>query len=205
MKDENLKVNNSEIFQKIFGKKGNESILKDFVSSILDAQMEKIELQEESILEHFEKYELADIEAIATSNGIRVSIKIHINNYKDYVNKSMYYLSEKYLTKCMKYNIPQRIVSINIVEEKIFEEGFYHEIARLRRTSDNELITDKLVMHILQIPKFIEEQRGNKTGLDQWMQFISQQNEAELELATKENKEIKKANEEYKNLIKELG
>ena len=60
-------------------------------------------------------------------------------------------------------------------------------------------------MHILQIPKFIEEQRGNKTGLDQWMQFISQQNEAELELATKENKEIKKANEEYKNLIKELG
>ena len=105
MKDENLKVNNSEIFQKIFGKKGNESILKDFVSSILDAQMEKIELQEESILEHFEKYELADIEAIATSNGIRVSIKIHINNYKDYVNKSMYYLSEKYLTKCMKYNI----------------------------------------------------------------------------------------------------
>ncbi len=44
MKDENLKVNNSEIFQKIFGKKGNESILKDFVSSILDAQMEKIEL-----------------------------------------------------------------------------------------------------------------------------------------------------------------
>ena len=44
MENEKLKVNNSEIFQKIFGKKGNESILKDFVSSILDAQMEKIEL-----------------------------------------------------------------------------------------------------------------------------------------------------------------
>lgn len=38
------------------------------------------------------------------------------------------------------------------------------------------------------------------TKLDQWMQFISQANKGEVELAMKENKEIKKANEEYEYL-----
>ena len=55
-------------------------------------------------------------------------------------------------------------------------------------------------MHFIQIPKFIKEKRGVKTKLEQWMQFISQTNERGVELAMKENKEIRKANEEYEYL-----
>ncbi len=45
-----------------------------------------------------------------------------------------------------------------------------------------------------------KENRGTKTKLEQWMQFISQKDEKEVELAMKENEEIKKANEEYEYL-----
>ena len=55
-------------------------------------------------------------------------------------------------------------------------------------------------MHFIQIPKFKKEKRGVETKLEQWMQFISQTNERGVELAMKENKEIRKANEEYEYL-----
>ena len=55
-------------------------------------------------------------------------------------------------------------------------------------------------MHFIQIPKFRKEKRGVETKLEQWMQFISQTNERGVELAMKENKEIRKANEEYEYL-----
>ena len=55
-------------------------------------------------------------------------------------------------------------------------------------------------MHFIQIPKFKKEKRGVTTKLEQWMQFISQTNRREVELAMKENKEIQKANEEYEHL-----
>ena len=42
-----------------------------------------------------------------------------------------------------------------------------------------------------------------KTKLEQWMQFISQTNPKGGELAMKENKEIKKANDEYEYLTGE--
>ena len=56
-------------------------------------------------------------------------------------------------------------------------------------------------IHYIQLPKFIKERRGTETKLEQWMQFIIQRNKTEVELAMKENKAIKKANEEYEYLI----
>ncbi len=55
-------------------------------------------------------------------------------------------------------------------------------------------------MHFIQIPKFEKEKRGVETKLDQWMQFISQTNQKEVELAMERNKEVKEANEEYEYL-----
>ena len=46
-----LKVTNDYIFKKIFGKKGNESILKDFLSAILQIEIKSIEVITDANLE----------------------------------------------------------------------------------------------------------------------------------------------------------
>jgi predicted transposase/invertase (TIGR01784 family) len=61
-------------------------------------------------------------------------------------------------------------------------------------------LTDKLEIHFIQIPKFKKEENGMKTKLQQWMQFICQTNPKGVELAMKENKEIRRAKEEYEFL-----
>ena len=73
----------------------------------------------------------------------------------------------------------------------MFAEGPFHEIARLKRDYQNKVLTEKMEMHFIQIPKFLKEKRGSKTKLDQWMQFICQINQGEVELDMKENEEIK--------------
>lgn len=62
------------------------------------------------------------------------------------------------------------------------------------------MIETKLPITNDYIFKKIFVKRGNATKLEQWMQFLSQTNQREVELAMKENKEIKKANEEYEYL-----
>ena len=46
-----LKLTNDFIFKKVFGKKGNESILKNLLEAILKIKIEKIEIQPEVKLE----------------------------------------------------------------------------------------------------------------------------------------------------------
>ena len=81
-----------------------------------------------------------------------------------------------------------------------FEDRPYHEVTRLRRDYKYKILTDKMEIHFIQIPKFVKERRGVETKLEQWMQFISQVNSKGVELAMEKNKEIKKANEEYEYL-----
>ena len=82
-----------------------------------------------------------------------------------------------------------------------FEDRPYHEVTRLRRDYKYKILTDKMEIHFIQIPKFIKERRGVETKLEQWMQFISQVNSKGVELAMEKNKEIKKANEECDFLV----
>ena len=118
----------------------------------------------------------------------------------------MYYWSGSYyndLKSGHDYTETRKTIGINILNYEIFKEGPYHEIARLKREYNNQLVTDKLEIHYIQMPKFIKEKRGTKTKLDQWMQFLCQKNNKEVALVMEKNNEIKKANEEYEYLTGE--
>ena len=64
-----------------------------------------------------------------------------------------------------------------------------------------KILTDKIEIHFIQIPKFKKQRKDMKTKLDMWMDFISQIDEKEVKNAMSKNKEIKKAQEEYEYLI----
>ncbi len=109
------------------------------------------------------------------------------------------------MTAGENYQKVKKTIAINILDYEQFEEGPFHEIARLKRDYQNKILTDKLEIHFIQIPKFKKEERGIQTKMEQWMQFISQTNPKGVELAMKENKEIKKANDEYEYLTGEAA
>ena len=132
-----------------------------------------------------------------------MNIEVQILNLHDFIERSLYYWSGNYynhLRAGEKYQNVKKTISINILDYELFEEGPFHEVVKLKRDYQNKILTEKIEMHFIQIPKFKKEKRGVTTKLEQWMQFISQTNRREVELAMKENKEIQKANEEYEHL-----
>ena len=198
-------VINDYIFKKIFSKKGNESILKDFLISVLDIPIQKVETRAEVSLERqIEENKLGRLDILAKlDDSTIVNIEVQILNKYNFIDRTMYYWSGNYYNELRAgedYKEVKKVIAINILDYEIFEEGPYHEIARIRRDYKNKILTDKMELHFIQIPKFLKENRGTKTKLEQWMQFISQKDEKEVELAMKENEEIKKANEEYEYL-----
>lgn len=202
---EKLPIINDYIFKKIFAKRGNESILKDFLIGILEISIKKVEVQAEVSLEKQlkeNKLGRLDIVAILDDNAV-VNIEVQVLNLYDFIERSLYYWSGNYynhLKAGENYQNVKKTISINILNYELFEEGPFHEIVKLKRDYQNKILTEKIEMHFLQIPKFTKEKRGVRTKLEQWMQFISQTNQKEVKLAMKENKEIKKANEEYEYL-----
>ena len=203
-----IPVTNDYIFKKIFSKKGNESILKDFLIAILEIPIEKIEVQAEATLEkQLEENKLGRLDILAVLNDDTiVNIEVQVLNPSNFIERTLYYWSGNYynnLKSGENYRKVKKTIAINILDYKQFEEGPYHEIARLKREYKNKILTDKIELHFIQIPKFVKERRGVETKLEQWLQFISQANLKGVELAMEKNKEIKKANDEYEYLTGE--
>ena len=204
-KNVQLKVTNDYIFKKIFAKKGNESILKDLLNSILQIKIKSIEVISDANLERqleSNKLGILDLKAKLDEETI-VNIEIQIINRYNMIERTLFYWSGLYynvLQKGADYKEIKKVIAINILDYNEFEEGPYHEIARLRREYLYKILTDKIEIHFIQIPKFKKQRKDMKTKLDMWMDFISQIDEKEVKNAMSKNKEIKKAQEEYEYL-----
>ena len=201
-----LKLTNDFIFKKVFGKKGNESILKDFLEAILKIRIEKIEVEAEVELERElidDKVGKLDIKAII-DNKTTIDIEMQMEDKYNMAERTLYYWSSLYhtgLKKTEDYRINNRVITINILKYDIFKEGPYHEKIQLRREYKNILLTNKLEIHFIQLTKFLRE--GNKTEnkeLWNWLTFICDKDKKEVKKIMEENKEIKKANEELEYL-----
>ena len=73
-----------------------------------------------------------------------------------------------------------------------FEETKPQEFIDMGYTKEDEIATKDLEMHFIEIPKFVKKNPEANTKLEQWLWLIVGREE-KLEMAKKENKEIKKA------------
>ena len=207
-KEIQLKVTNDYIFKKIFAKKGNESLLQDLLNSILEIKIKSIEVIADANLERqleSNKLGILDIKAKVDEDTI-IDIEIQIINRYNMIERTLFYWSGLYynvLQKGEDYKEIKKVIAINILDYNEFDEGPYHEIAKLRREYLYKILTDKIEIHFIQIPKFKKQRKDMKTKLDMWMDFISQIDEKEVKNAMSKNKEIKKAQEEYEYLTGE--
>lgn len=183
-----IQVKYDFVFKKIFGKEGNESILKDFLMAILDENIKEVKLQKDVHLEKSlenNKEGILDVQAVLDNKTI-IDIEIQMKDEYNIHERTLFYWSGLYYNELKRgedYKNQKRAVTINIVDFIIFNEGPYHEVGRLRRDYNGNIITDKIEIHYIQIPKC--NKKEVKTKLDMWMQFIGDLSEEGVEKAVK--------------------
>ncbi len=199
-----LKPTNDFIFKKIFGESKNKELLKDLLEAILpEKEIESVEVEKDVSLERkMITDKLGILDVIATLNdNTKVNIEMQVKDYYNTVERSVFYGTGVFyenLKSGEKYkDIPQSI-SIWITNYNIFEEGPIHEKANLRREYENILLTDKLELHYIQLPKFKKKCKRITNKLEEWLTFIINENMEAIKMS--ENENIKKAEEELEYL-----
>ena len=199
-----LKPTNDFIFKKLFGKKGNEDILKDLLESILtDIKIEKLEIRKDVTLEKeiiTNKLGILDIVATLNDNTI-VNIEIQVRDFNNTIERSIFYetgLIHSILEVGENYEEIPRTISIWITKYDLFEEGPFHEKAVLKRDYENIVLTDKLELHYIQLDKFRRKCKRISSKLEEWLTFIDYENMEAISMI--ENEKVKKAEEEFEYL-----
>ena len=168
------------IFKRVFGKKGNEDILKDLLKSILEIQIEVIEVIEVIIGAEIEKENIEDklgiIDLKATINKeTTVDIEIQVRDYHNMIERSTFYIAGLYHTGLKRgeaYEENNKVIGINILMFNVFEWKKIHSKGVLKESELNEVMTDKLELHFLELPKLIENKEEGNKRLRQWLEFI---------------------------------
>lgn len=207
-KNKTLELTNDYIFKRVFSKKENEDILKDLLESILEIRIEKIET-----IETIEEVEIAperiedrigvlDLKATVNENTT-VDIEIQVKDYHNMIERSTFYVAGLYhtgLKRGEEFGINNKVIGINILKFNIFEWGKYHSKGIIKEEKLNEVITEALEIHFIELPKFLKSKTEGSKKLRQWLEFISNTRKGEIEMAVKENEKIAKAQEEYEYL-----
>ena len=201
-KQELLKPRNDYVFQSLFTQK-NEEITKSFISALLNEKVEKIKINDtkELFRENPEdKLGILDLEAEINEKE-KVDVEIQIVDRHNFTERLLFYFSRLYSMQVkigQKYENAKRVVMIAIIDydlevTKNIEK--METIWNLREKNKNEIVlTDKIEFRIIELKKVIKEYEKNKENEKaQWMMFINNPNDMEVQEIMKENKEIKEA------------
>ena len=201
---ERLKPTNDFLFKKLFGESKNADLLKDLLQAILtDIKIKKVQINKDVSLERkliSEKLGILDI--VATLNdSTRVNIEMQVKDYYNTIDRSVFYGTGIYhenLNSGQDYLEMPKSISIWITDYDVFEEGPFHERARLKRDYENIVLTDKLEIHYIQLTKFKEKCKRISNKLEQWLTFIKNENVEEIRMI--DNKLVQKAEDEFEYL-----
>ena len=181
----------------IFGSNINKDFLKSFLQAILYKNITDIKVKNEVSLEKIHnKSKLIKVDILAEIDKKEL-VNIEIQNKKDYniVKRSQAHASKIYynsLEEGFDYSKAKKTIIIWILDFDIFCDGPYHEISQLIRNSNKEVLSDDIVYHYIQLPKFYNQIKEIITPEEQWLTYIScQLNKNELEELFNMNEEIR--------------
>ena len=204
-----LPITNDYIFKRIFAYEGNESILKDLLEAILKINIQKIQIKNPEIVPFTkeEKRGLLDIK-VKLDNGTIIDIEMQMKNEKNTEERSTMYLGKmisEQLQSGEEYNLLKKSIVIFITNYNFLKRNSYHNVGKMKfddaikeeyvdagYVKEDEIASKYLEIHYIELPKFVKRNPEKYTKLDQWMCLFTQNREG-IEMAEKENKEIKRA------------
>ena len=131
---------------------------------------------------------------------------MQIKDQKDMIQRSVFYssklMSEQIYTAKTYLDI-KRVIMINILDYNIFKESKeYHNVFVLKNNKSNDLLTNLLEYHFIELPKFEKSKDSNENDikLSQWLNFINGRERGKVKMAIKENNNVAKAQQKYEYL-----
>ena len=190
---------NDIVFKRIFGKRGNEEILKSFLESILDVKITDLTLdQNTEILPEIATGKLSRVDVLARlGDGTLVDIEIQSREKGFKEKRCLQYWSRLYsqdIEKGKDYLQLNKTICIWIVDSTVYEEFKEYES------------TWKVQETRYGVKGHFEDFEIIKPSKREfWLWFIDHTKKELVEMSVRDMKEVEKAYEEYKRITSDKG
>ena len=172
------------IFKNIFGNENHPKILISFLnacikpkSPITSLKIKNTELTKEYIEESFSRLDVL----ATTQDGEIVNIEMQRADEKNMVKRSLYYWSKIFSSAYQgkgRYSSLPRTICINVLDFNLLDEEHFHNTYILKNKENNNLLTDTLELHFVEIPKMKEIDQNDMLSL--WTAFLNDPNNEKL-------------------------
>ena len=206
-----LPLSNDYVFKRIFGKGGNERILKSLLEAILKINIQKIEVKNPEIPKEAidEKLSILDIKAEINEDTI-VDIELQVGNTTAIERRLVVYnakLIAGEIKVSEEYKKAKDTIVICIINDNVVKRNAYLSLAMLKYEKTEEIryvnmgygeeeyLTDMVKYYIIELPKFKKKKPKVADLLEKWLYVIGGDRKM-MEECKKENEEIKEAVEQ---------
>ena len=208
MEGQLLPLTSDYVFKRIFGQEENKQALKDFLESILEEEILKIEIKNPEIPKNFydSKYGVLDLKVTLNDKSI-VDVEMQMKNEHNIEQRDTFYLASNYVNELKEgepYTNCKKSIVINILNFMYYNRNEYHSVARMifeepkeeekvemGYKEEDRYMTKYLEVHIIELPKFKIKNPKMHTKLEEWLWLFIGSDEKVKE-ASKKNKEIEK-------------
>ena len=213
---EMLPLSNDYVFKRIFGKGGNEKILKSLLEAILKINIQKIEVKNPEIPKETidEKLSILDIKAEINENTM-IDIEMQVGNTTAIDRRLVVYnakLIAGEIKVSEKYQTAKDTIVICIINDNVVERNAYLSLAMLKYEKTEEIryvnmgyekeeeyLTDMVKYYIIELPKFKTKKPKVADLLEKWLYVIGGDQKM-MEECKKENGEMKEAIEQLEQM-----
>ena len=207
-----LPLSNDYVFKRIFGKGGNEKILKSLLEAILKINIQKIEVKNPEIPKETidEKLSILDIRAEINEDTV-VDIEMQVGNTTAIERRLVVYnakLIAGEIKVSKEYKKAKDTIVICIINDNVVKRNAYMSLAKLRYEKTEEIryvdmgyekeeeyLTEMVKYYIIELPKFKKKKPKIADLLEKWLYVIGGDQKM-MEECKKENEEIKEAVEQ---------
>lgn len=197
------------VFKRTFTRDDPNGILRDFLESVLKIKLRNVQVLNAEIPKDIldERGSVLDIRAELDNTKI-VDIEMQVKDQGNISKRSTVYMSKNIATQIKTSEDYQGLkpsIVINILNFNRYKRNSYHSIAHMKfektrkeeyvdlgYKEEEQLATDVLEMHFIELPKFIKKNPEIKTKLDEWLWLIAGR-EDKIEMSKLDNPEVKKA------------
>ena len=192
--------NSNYVFRKVLNNEQSIDILKDFIESMLNIEIEKIELnrylnKKEKYLPKEENFGIADVR-VKTKDDEEINVGIQFIDGIYIQTKMLMYYAQIHLNQ-LEYDSKRefaRTITINLLDYKYFSTKGYEQMIKIK-TNEGDIQFEEVEMYVLELPKYICKNPNNKTRKDEWIEYLK----GNITTEKIKNKYIKKIDELVEN------
>lgn len=180
-------------------------VRRGFISALLNIQPDAIE---ETLLiathlrkEHtMDKFGVLDI-CVLLNGTTQIDVEIQVASFPLWPERSLFYLCKLFSGRIYEgenYGSLGKCIHVGILDFVLFPEvETYHSCYHFWEDARRQLYTDKMEIHILELPKLAQKEYPASELLD-WVRFLSADSREEMERMAEKNEYIEKAYERLK-------